>query len=217
MIIEINVPKAGMSVSFDTEDPESVPEAMYVEAVRRGLEDMVNMGLTALTRPKLGGGLEAAAKEKVEANVAAIKAGTLRTKGQKAASGKVSGAVMTEARRIAKNLIKDEIKRKGKKISHYDPSDITLAANELLKEQPDIIKQAEANLAERNKVEKLGIDVTALIHESPKKVAAAAKKSAERKKPTTSEEGIPPAHVAAKSAQTLTLPQKGKPNRPQAR
>ena len=116
------------------------------------------------------------AKEQLEM----VMTNKIKFTGGKKKSG-TTGAVMTEARRLAKALVKDEIKRKGLKVSHFEASEITKAANLYLESEmgAKLIEKAKANLAEREAI-KLGeaIDITSVISESPKLVAAAeAKKS----------------------------------------
>jgi hypothetical protein len=60
-------------------------------------------------------------------------------------------SIMTEARRLAKNLIKDEMKRQGIRISYVEAKDITALANELLLDEHAgyaLRRKAKANLHE---------------------------------------------------------------------
>ena len=88
---------------------------------------------------------------------------------------------MTEARRLAKALVKDELKRADIKISHVEASEITKAANLYLESEHGsaLVEKAKANLAEREKVS-IGdtIDVTKVIAISPELVAKANAKKA---------------------------------------
>jgi hypothetical protein len=85
---------------------------------------------------------------------------------------------MTEARRIARNLVKEELKRSGVKVSYVESSEITKAANALLAADPDIIKQAEEEVEKRAK-KKVAIDVGS-IPISQKKVKAAEARKADK-------------------------------------
>jgi len=97
------------------------------------------------------------------------------------AKSKESAQVMTEARRIARNLVKDAMKEEGIKISHVKASEITAAANELIGDDPSIVEQAKANLAAAETAPKAKINIKALIKEDPELVAKAeAKKAKER-------------------------------------
>lgn len=60
-----------------------------------------------------------------------------------------TGAVMVEARRIARNRVKKALKKRGLKISWFAAKDITLASMELIKEDKAITRQARYNLKRR--------------------------------------------------------------------
>lgn len=66
-----------------------------------------------------------------------------------AKKAKASGAVNTEAMRIAKNMVKDLIRSSGQKIGAYSAKELTAAAKEVLARNQHIIQLAEKNLAER--------------------------------------------------------------------
>lgn len=190
--------KGGGKVEVVSKD---IPDNVYHAALVIGLKDLINRGMTKVgplkVDPAKGHTTEdveasaAKALEIAQKNLAALKEGKLpRMVGQKAADGKVPGVVMTEARRLAKNLIKDEIKAAGGKISHYEPKDITAAANALLAtdEGKALLAQAQANVDARTAAveakpkatvedlqSKLGISVSA------SKVKAAEEKKAKSK------------------------------------
>lgn len=199
---ELSVPvvKGKTSVSIDT---EKLPDAVYAEALMLGLKVLVNRGASKISKVTYPDEteLKAAAQAAAEKQVEAIMAGKIKFTGQKAAKG-TSGAVMTEARRLARNLVKDAIKRDGKKISHYEASEITKAANALIAEDPTILEQAKANLEERAKVP-VKIAVSA-IPTSAKRIAEAEAKKAKAK-----------GTLSAKQAGKVAPRQKGQ--QPQAR
>jgi hypothetical protein len=169
--IQVPITKAKGQVTIDS---EAIPQEVYEEALKLGLKELANRGMSKLTKAAFKGveaDLAAACMEQAEKNVEAIMTGKIRFAGKKAKSGE-SAAVMTEARRLAKNLVKDSIKAAGMKISHVEAKDITAAANELLAADPSLIDKAKANLAEREKTP-VSIDIKSLIKESPKLVAKA--------------------------------------------
>lgn len=127
-----------------------LPDAVYQEILAQGLKVLVNRGTTKITKETYPDAdeLKAAAMAKAEEQVAALKSGKIRIVGAK--STKISGAVMTEARRLARNLVKDEIKRQGLKISHFDAKEITASANALIAARPEIVEQAQASIAARD-------------------------------------------------------------------
>jgi hypothetical protein len=154
-VLKIPVTKAkGKFVEVDTDAIEN--DQYYMEALKQGFKVIVNGGATKITAaayPDEGERHEAAyalAAKRVEEMVA----GTLKLGRTSSASTKsgVSGAVMTEARRIAKDIIKQTIKANGLKVSHYKASEITAAANTLIDDDASILAQAEKNLAERGKI-----------------------------------------------------------------
>lgn len=173
----IPVTKGKGTISINTAD---LPDDVYREVILQGLKVLVNRGASKITKetyPKPDE-LKAAAMAKAEEQVELIKTSKIKFSGQ-AKAKKASGAVMTEARRLAKNLVKDEMKRQGIRISHVDAKDITKAANELLEVMPELIAQAEANVAERDKTP-VKIDLGSLIHVNPDKVAKAEAKKKDK-------------------------------------
>jgi hypothetical protein len=59
--------------------------------------------------------------------------------------------IMTEVRRMARNAVKDELKRQGIKLSGVEASAITKAANYLIKVNPKLIAAAKRDLKRRAK------------------------------------------------------------------
>lgn len=178
----IPVTKGKASIEINIDD---VPNDVYKEALLLGLKELVNRGMSKVTVAKLEGAeldkAKAAAMAIATKNVEAIKTSKIKFAGKKAKSGE-SAAVMTEALRLAKNLVKDEIKRAGGKISHYKASEITLAAKELLAQDESLVTQAKANLEEREKaVIPAKVKIMDLIKVDPELVKKADAKKAEKK------------------------------------
>lgn len=177
--LTIAVTKGKGTVDIDT---DKLPDAVYAAALAEGLKVLVNKGMSKITKAELGDE-ETVKKEamlKAASNVEAILAGTIKLAGAPKAGQKASGIVMTEARRLAKNLVKDAMKQAGIKISHVEPKEITAAANALLAEDPSIIETAKANVEARSKTP-IAIDVSKLVHTSPALVAKAEAKKAAAK------------------------------------
>ncbi len=156
--IKVKITKGGgQEMEVNTAD---LPDPVYRAALAIGLKDLLNRGMSKIASSKNLSEddktkAQAAAMAQAEKNLANLKDGKLpRMVGVKTGDGKVPGVVMTEARRLAKNLIKDEIKKAGGKISHYEAKDITSAANALLEtdEGKDLLVQAQKNVDDRNKV-----------------------------------------------------------------
>lgn len=180
-----------------------LPDNVYQEALLQGLKVIVNRGGTKITKEAYPNAdeLKAKAMEHAEAQVQNMYAGKIRIMGAK--TDKISGAVMTEARRLARNLVKDEMKRQGIKVSYVEASEITKAANALITSQPEIVEQAKAMLAERDE-KAAGIkiklaEVTGTIQISPKKQAKAEAEKAKAKEQLSA--------AKAGKAQVRTKPQ----------
>jgi len=178
-ILQVPITKGKSFLEVDTSTDLS--DEVYAEALLQGLKVLLNRGASKITKETypVETDLRTAAMEKATEQLEMVKAGTIKFTGSKAKS-KESGAVMTEARRLAKNIIKDEMKRNGIKISHVEPKEITAAANELLAADPEIIETAKANL-EARQATPVKIDIKSLIKESPKLIKAAEEKKAKAK------------------------------------
>ena len=183
---KLNVPvtKSKGTVEIDT---DNIPEDFFREALLQGLKVLVNRGMSKITKETYTNAeeLKAAAQAKAEDNAKAVLEGDrkkIKLTGQSGAT-KVSGAEKTEAMRLARNLVKDEMKRVGIKISHVPASEITAAAKQLLDSDEAILEQAKKNLAERDAVKVSDkIDLRAIMKEDPTLVAKAEAKKAAAKK-----------------------------------
>lgn len=199
-VIKVPIVKSKGFVEIDT---QLLPDEVYKEALLQGLKVLANRGMSKISKTTypVEDELKAAAQEAAETNRDKLYKGDIKVSGAGKAS-KASGAVMTEARRLAKNLVKDEMKRQGIKISHVEASEITKAANALLAADESIIEQAKVNLAEREKTP-IKIDVKALIHTSAKKVAASEAKKVKDKPLSAKQAGkvAPRAKAKAPAAQ----------------
>jgi hypothetical protein len=190
-ILHIPSTKAKATVEIDTDE---IPEDVYREIVAIGLKVLVNRGTSKVTKSAYPNTeeLKAAAMEAALKQVELIKTGKIRFT-MVAKKAKASGAVMNEARRIARNLVKDAIREEGGKISHYAASEITKYANMYIEENPSIIEEATENLAKRDKVPDKARSLIAKMATDPRKVAAAESAKARRGKAPLSatQAGIP--------------------------
>lgn len=170
-IINVPITKAKATIEIDI---DQLSDDVAKEVWLQGLKVLLNRGASKITAAAIPDEdtRKAEAMKVAEAQKELVMTGKIKFTGGKAK--KASGEVMTEARRLAKALVKQAIKEAGGKISHYEASDITKAANALLDSEqgPELLKKAEANIAERSKTP-VAIDVSAIIHESPKLVAKA--------------------------------------------
>ena len=179
---KLNIPitKAGATLEVD---PELLPDAMYRMVLEEGLKVMLNKRMSKIATKDLEGEeldkARAAALAIAEENLDKVLKGEVK-KGRVAGASKVPGVVMTEARRLAKEVVKNEIRAAGMKVSHVEASEITKAANELIAADPSFIETATANIEARS-VKAVSINIANLVHESPKLKAAADKRKAEKK------------------------------------
>lgn len=200
-ILKIPVTKAGnRTIEFNTDElDESVYHQVMEVIVYEGMKVLLNKGMSKITTKGLEGDelvdAQDAAFKKGEENFLKVLAGEVSKGRASPASGKkVPGVVMTEARRLAKEVVKDEIRAAGMKVSHVEPSVITKTANEMIANDPSFIEMAQANIEARTakvthatdanarKAEALAkLEALGGITESPKLIAAANKAKAEKK------------------------------------
>lgn len=185
----VNVPitkgKTTLAVNID-----AIPGDVWAEVILQGLKVLLNRGTSKVTKETYPQADQLAAKAVEVANeqLELVMTSKIKFTGGKKKSG-ATGVVMTEARRLAKALVKDELKRAGIKISHVEASEITKAANAYLEtaKGAELVEQAKKNLAEREKVS-IGatMDIKAMVAISPELVAKAEAKKAKDKAGTLS-------------------------------
>jgi hypothetical protein len=161
-------------------DTRSFNDEVYKEVLLQGIKVIAERNMSKLTKEAYPVETErkAAILAKAQANVKAMADGTIKITGK--TIKKVSGAIMTEAMRLGRNLVKDAMKANKIKISHVKASEITAAAKALLESDPSIVATAEANLKARE-AKPMTIDIASLIHVDPTLVAKdEAKKAKER-------------------------------------
>lgn len=177
-IMSIPLKNGAGSVEVDT---SKLPDAVYAEALMQGLKVIAERSMSKITKEAYPVDAErkAAIKAKAEANVADMYAGKTKITGQVAVK-KASGAVMTEAMRLARNLVKDAMKANKIKISTVKASMITETAKALLASDPSILATALANLAARAETP-MKIDILSMIKADPELVKKAEAKAAQAK------------------------------------
>lgn len=178
--MELNIPvaKGGATLKVDT---NKFNDAQIQYFVSLGLKAVLARGMSKVTKAEIPDEAERKAKamEIAAKTLEDAYNGKLRMTGGVKPKG-TSGAVNTEAMRLARIAVKDTIKAAGGKVSHYDASEITKAAKALVEQDASYIEQAKANLEERSKAPKVAIDVSA-IAVSAKKVAEAEQKKVDAK------------------------------------
>lgn len=186
-LMDIPIVKAkGEVIQIDT---DKLPEDVYAEALLQGLKVIANRGTSKITKETYpdANELKAAAKTKAAEQLELMMKSDITFSG-KAKAKKVTGAVMTEARRLAKIAVKAAMKEQGIKVSHVAAKDITAAANELIEADDSFVKRAEENLKAREEPEEKGAallaNIKSLIKVDPKKVQAAEAAAAAKKAKT---------------------------------
>src|SRR5258707_15788374 len=159
-IVSIALKNAAGIIEVDT---AKLPDDVYREALMQGLKVIAERGMSKMTKEAypVEDERKAAIKTKAEANVQDMDDGKVKITGAKTVK-KASGAVMTEAMRLARNLIKDAMKANKIKISTVKASEITKAAKAYIETNPSIEATAEENLKRREQTP-MTLDIKALI------------------------------------------------------
>ena len=158
-ILQIPITKAGKGVTFsvDTDEINELPAEVFARIVEEGMKVLLNSRMSKLEAPsKLEGAalesLKAKALELAEKNLSDLKAGKLVKRSASAKASTVDRAVMTEALRLAKEVVKNEIRKAGEKPSHYAASQITAMAKEVLEADDSYLVTAKANIDSRTAI-----------------------------------------------------------------
>ena len=150
-VFSVPVVKSGSAKLTVVVDTTIMPDRFYVYALKEGLKTLANGGAGKITKEAYPDDAERfeAARALAASRVEQMYADKLKLAGEKAAAKGEDSKTMTEARRIARDIVKDELKKAGLKVSHYAASEITTAANELIEADPAILQTAKANLEKR--------------------------------------------------------------------
>lgn len=171
--LSVPVAKAKGFLTITKEEIDALPDPVYREVLLQGFKSVFGRGQSKITADTIPDEAQrrAAAMAAAEKNWEDCKLGQIKITGGK--GKKVgTGAIMTEARRLARQAVKDAIKADGGKISHYEASEITAAANRLIEEYPEYVERATKEIEER-RAKPVMTSVLSSIKISDKKVAAA--------------------------------------------
>ncbi len=188
-LVSVHIAKGKASLDVDI---SKLPDDVYNEIIQKGLQSVLGRGMTEIKTAGLEGSelekAQNAAMEIAQANLDKCYAGEIRLMATKRT--KVKGKERTEALRIAKQIVKDQMKAEGLKVSHYSAKEITLAAEEVLADNPQILEEAKSAIAKREKEAKevVKIDLKSKMKADPKKVEAAKKKAAQAKAATAAKQ-----------------------------
>lgn len=182
----VPITKGKGELEVETKDfSDDVYNYIYAE----GLKAVLNKGMTKVTAKDIPDEDErrAEAMKIATETLEKLIAGEVPSRRKKKA--KESGKVMTEARRLAKEAVKEGLRKAKKKISHYKASDITAAANAMLEteEGQRFIVKARENIAAAE-AESIDVSIIDAMQEDEALVekaneAAEARKSAKAKAP----------------------------------
>ena len=194
-ILQIPITKAGKGVyiEVDTDELQSVDAASEVmlDLLARGLKDALNSrmgtgfasGSTLATKhgadSKEVEDNKAACLDKAKENLSDLMAGKLTKKAKAPTAEKRE--VITAARRLAREIVKNTIREKGGKPSHYAPSEITKWADVLIADDPSYVEDAKAELERLAKTASKPMKTIMDIKPDPKKVAKAKAEADSRK------------------------------------
>lgn len=160
-IMSVPIPKAGKDASGNVTtldvNTDTIPPEMYALAMMEGLKVLLNARMTSKAGPgavtKLSGDELVAAQGRAmkiaQENLDKLNQGTVKAKATKSAKSGEDREVTTEARRIARELVKNEIRKAGLKPSHVAAAEITTAADAMIARDASIVAKAKENLASR--------------------------------------------------------------------
>ncbi len=210
-IISVPITKAGKNAVIEV-NLGQLSDEMYQLCMAEGLKAILNSRMSKVgpvTKYEKEGNTEELAKANAtamkiaEENLNKLMTGEIKAKAKKSASG-LDRSVLTEARRIARDIVKNQIRAAGGKPSHYPASEITKAADAFIASDPSIVEDAKAALAKRSE-NKPTVDISTLIKESPTLVAKAKAKSEANKAPGLSakQAGMVPTRKKAPAHATI--------------
>lgn len=176
--IKVKIAKAQTNIEVIFED---LPPDIQLYIVEQGLSKVLNAATAKVTKANTESEAQLAELALAEANkkLDKLKKGDLKRSSK--SDGKVPGVVMTEARRLAKNIVKASIKAQGQRISDYEAKAITEAASIYLGEHPELIEQASASIeASKNLATAAAVNVSSIPVSEVKRAKNEAKKAEAR-------------------------------------
>lgn len=218
-IFQVPLTKGGGIVTVDTADFESeLHNDVYHEIVFEGLKVLLNKGISGdkfkvkdLTGDKLDEA-HAAIRQRAEKNLELMRSGQTLTKARNASgSGKVPAKVLTVARQLARDVIRNEMRKANIKVSLVPAKDITALANQMIAEGGEAnpyVQEAIQTVAAREAAPAPSslMDISSLIKVDPTLVAKAEKAKAERKEQLSAKQASKP-----KAHQGMKVPPARKP------
>lgn len=196
----------GSTLTVTKEEIAALSDGAFAAIVAAGLKVMLNANMSKFPTKDLDGDelstQQAKIMEKAAENKAKVLAGEVKSRGATATAAdgsKVPGPVMTKARQLAKETVKDELRKAGIRISLVAPTDITAYANKLLADDPSyiaeatkLIEETKAKAADKGSViarlAELGISESPILVQKAEKAKAAKAKD----KPVSAKQAAKP-------------------------
>lgn len=179
---------------------DDLPNDVCKEIMLQGMKTLLNRGMSKITDAKKDAGAREAAMEQAKTNLTNLYEGKIRMSA--GVRTKITGAVKTEAMRLARIIIKDQLKSLGKKVSLIKAKDISEAATKFLESErgEEVWTRAKANLEARAKEEASTKDALQDILVGITEDKELTAKAAKNKRPKKGEQA--PAGVVAGKGQT---------------
>jgi len=135
----------GKSIVLDI-DHAALPKAALEHAIMIGLRNILMDSHASITADEYpdASERESAARAMVDKKLAALMRGEVRVQ-----STREGDPVRAEAMRIAADIIKAALRKKGQKIADVDPKAIREAAGKLIERDATITERAKARVAEQ--------------------------------------------------------------------
>lgn len=205
---KVPITKAGKGqyITVTSDELKALGDNAFSAIVAAGLKVMLNANMSKFPTKDLDGDelstQQAKIMEKAAENKAKVLAGEVKSRGATATAAdgsKVPGPVMTKARQLAKETVKDELRKAGIRISLVAPTDITAYANKLLADDPSyiaeatkLIEETKAKAADKGSViarlAELGISESPILVQKAEKAKAAKAKD----KPVSAKQAAKP-------------------------
>ena len=181
----------GQTLTVTKEEIAALSDSAFAAIVAAGLKVMLNANMSKFPTKDLEGDelteQQAKIMEKAAENKAKVLAGEVKSRGATATTAdgsKVPGPVMTKARQLAKETVKDELRKAGIRISLVASTDITAYANKLLADDPSyiveatkLIEETKAKTASKEgvlaRLAELGISESPILVQKAEKAKAA--------------------------------------------
>ncbi len=205
-IIDVNVPKAKTKLKLNWDALDLDTKLAIIQA---GVEKIVQASTTKATKADYPDEKQLAevALSMATKKLEEIQEGKWKPGRRASTSGKVPGVVMTEARRLAKNIIKAQIKAANQRISDYEPKVITEYANLYLQDHEELIAQAQKSIEDSKKLaEKAAVDVSAIPVSAVKRAKNEARKAEARAATEAKNAGKPGPQASTIKSQMKGMP-----------